>query len=465
MASIAKDPNGRKRLTWIDHKGDRQTVHLGKMNLPDAREVKTKVENIQSAMISGRAYDNATAEWIAEIPDSLAEKFVTKGLIEPPEPRDTTLKSTLEPFLADYLQRRIDVKAATKEIYGHCIRNLTDHFGGNCELSTINAGNAEDFKMHLISLGLAKPTIHKRLQNARMFFHSAVKQKLIAENPFADIKHAPTMDPGRQYFVTHQEISQLLAVCDPTWRTIVSLSRFGGLRCPSEVLSLRWQDINFDTERILVLSPKTEHLPGKASRVMPMFPELKTILSEAFDLAPEGAEYVVGGNYREVSNTAKGWRNINMRTPLIRLIERAGLTPWPRLFHNLRASRQTELTRKYPVHVVAAWLGNTPKTAEKHYLQVTDADFQQATESGTESGTQNHDMAQKAAQHTHAYARTDSPEATQPLDGLGGYANRCDSRPGGANPQSGRGGIRTFVKNLGEYGYRPTRQRKMQRTF
>ena len=93
--------------------------------------------------------------------------------------------------------------------------------------------------------------------------------------------------------------------------------------------------------------------------------------------------------------------------------------------------------------MVAAWLGNTPKTAEKHYLQVTDADFQQATESGTESGTQNHDMAQKAAQHTHAYARTDSPEATQPLDGLGGYANRCDSRPGGANPQSGRGGIRT----------------------
>jgi hypothetical protein len=27
---------------------------------------------------------------------------------------------------------------------------------------------------------------------------------------------------------------------------------------------------------------------------------------------------------------------------------------------------------------VCAWLGNTPKVAEKHYLQVTDEDFQRA---------------------------------------------------------------------------------------
>ena len=32
-----------------------------------------------------------------------------------------------------------------------------------------------------------------------------------------------------------------------------------------------------------------------------------------------------------------------------------------------------------------------------------------------------------------------------------GHANQCDSRPGGANPQSGRGGIRTFAKNPGKY--------------
>jgi len=33
---------------------------------------------------------------------------------------------------------------------------------------------------------------------------------------------------------------------------------------------------------------------------------------------------------------------------------------------------------EYPIHVVAKWLGNTPKIALKHYLAPTDADFQKA---------------------------------------------------------------------------------------
>jgi hypothetical protein len=35
--------------------------------------------------------------------------------------------------------------------------------------------------------------------------------------------------------------------------------------------------------------------------------------------------------------------------------------------------------KEFPVHVVCAWLGNTPRVALKHYAQVTDEDFQKAT--------------------------------------------------------------------------------------
>lgn len=76
------------------------------------------------------------------------------------------------------------------------------------------------------------------------------------------------------------------------WRTIVALCRFGGLRCPSEALSLRWQDVDWEAGRIVVQSPKTEHDVGKANRTIPLFPELRPILAEAFDLAPDGGEYV-----------------------------------------------------------------------------------------------------------------------------------------------------------------------------
>jgi hypothetical protein len=70
--------------------------------------------------------------------------------------------------------------------------------------------------------------------------------------------------------------------------------------------------------------------------------------------------------------------NINLRTQLERIIAKAGLESWPKLFQNLRSTRETELAEEYPLHVVTAWLGNSQIVAAKHYLQVTDEHFQKA---------------------------------------------------------------------------------------
>jgi hypothetical protein len=51
---------------------------------------------------------------------------------------------------------------------------------------------------------------------------------------------------------------------------------------------------------------------------------------------------------------------------------------WPRLFHSMRASRQTELQREFPLHVVCSWLGNSPRIAQQSYLLVTEDDFAKA---------------------------------------------------------------------------------------
>ncbi|MFO0946441.1 MAG: hypothetical protein U1D30_10905 [Planctomycetota bacterium] len=55
-----------------------------------------------------------------------------------------------------------------------------------------------------------------------------------------------------------------------------------------------------------------------------MFPELRPILMEAFELAPEDAEHVVSGNYLKSSNTKLGWKNCKLtRTHFDRVIKRA----------------------------------------------------------------------------------------------------------------------------------------------
>ena len=69
----------------------------------------------------------------------------------------------------------------------------------------------------------------------------------------------------------------------------------------------------------------------------------------------------------------------------MRIIERAGLEPWPKLFQNLRSTRETELAEQFPIHVVCAWIGNSRAVAAKHYLQTTEEHFRKATQNPTQT--------------------------------------------------------------------------------
>jgi integrase len=137
--------------------------------------------------------------------------------------------------------------------------------------------------------------------------------------------------------------------------------------------------VDWARDRFCVHAPKTEHHKDGGERWVPIFPELRPHLEEAYHLARDGALYVVN-RYRDT--------NQNLRTQLARIIRRAGRTPWPKLFHNLRASRQTELVERYPIHVVCAWLGNTAAVAAEHYLQVTEAHYEQAAQIPAQSGAE-----------------------------------------------------------------------------
>jgi integrase len=304
------------------------------------------------------------------------------------------------------------------------IRDLTEFFGESRDVRTITPGDADDFKQYLVGRKLAPTTIHKRLQVVRSFFHALRRRKMIEENPFEGVKAAATGIQDKQRYVTRQEIDQIQEHCpDHHWKLIVALARYGGLRCPSEVLSLRWQDVNWADDRIVVQSPKTEHHADKATRTIPLFPEIRDHLERSFELAPEGAVYVIDERFRKAAMGPGGWANANLRTTFEKIIKRAGLQPWPRLFHNLRASRETELVKEYPVQVVTSWLGNTPRIALRHYLMVRNEDFEKAVVRGDEK------TAQKTTQQAHAETRGDQSvvvRAHEKTPVSPGFAGHCD---------------------------------------
>jgi len=126
-----------------------------------------------------------------------------------------------------------------------------------------------------------------------------------------------------------------------------------------------------------------------------------------------------------------GWMNANLRTTLEKIIARAGLEPWPRLFQNLRASRETELAQTYPVQVVTRWLGNTPAVAMQHYLMTTE-DYFEAAVRGTAEAAVNPvgEVVQKAVQQplaTPSDGKQAAWAAHEKTPDLPGFARECDS--------------------------------------
>jgi hypothetical protein len=184
----------------------------------------------------------------------------------------------------------------------------------------------------------------------------------------------------REYFLSHRDAEKILEACpDTQWRLIFALARFGGVRTPSETLLLKWADVNWEKGRMLVHSSKTEHHPGGESRLVPIFPELRPYLMDTFEQAEPGPQWVIT-RYRKPG--------LNLRTQLMRILAKAGIKPWPKLWQNLRCTRQTELARDWLEYVVCAWMGNSRLIAREHYLQVTDEHFEQAAHSAAQNPAQ-----------------------------------------------------------------------------
>lgn len=365
MASISTDKNGnRTMIQFIGPDGKRKTVRLGSASEKTVQEVARRIEALVTARKTGTALDPVTAKWLSHVSLDMARKLAKAGLVGPaPEPEPPAEAVQLGPFLSAYVGRRGDVKPYTRRNLDYARTLLVDHFGAGRALRSITPADAEAFRFHLRAT-YAEATTSRAVRYARQFFDFARRGGLVDADPFALVKTGSMVNEARLTFVDRPTITKLMeAAPDAEWRLIVALARFLGLRTPSEQVALTWGDIDWDRGRVLVRSPKT------GERLVPLFPEVRPYLADAFDRAKPGAVHVITRNRDPESN----WRTV-----FLSIIRRAGLVPWERCFQNLRASRETELVAEYPLHIAAAWLGNSNLIAARHYLKVRDEDFDRA---------------------------------------------------------------------------------------
>ena len=420
MASIGRegDKGERKRITYRDAAGKQKTLRLGRCSEKAAQSALVGLERVLEAHRLGTTLHPDAVRWLESIGDDLHERVVRLGLGV--EPRKETQTVMLGELLERFESTAV-VKAGTMTTYRQALAMLRDHFGESMPLADITPSAADRWRRSLVDSGLAPATIAKRVRVAKAVFRKAVRWGMLPSSPMDDLRAGSQANPDRSFYVDAETTEAVLDACpDDAWRAIVALSRFAGLRCPSEVGLLRWGDILWDRGRLTVRSPKTAGHEGHAVRVVPIDPRLRPILERLFEAAEPGTEAVVP-RLRDPAT--------NLRTSLHRILARAGVKPWPRAFHNMRASCATDWAERFPAHVAAGWLGHSPMIAATHYLQTRDAHFDLAAGLSGRGSKSGNSAAAKPAAHTTPPDATGDQDESQTLAGrsfVGSGSTRCD---------------------------------------
>ncbi|HLH24962.1 MAG TPA: site-specific integrase [Chloroflexota bacterium] len=266
---------------------------------------------------------------------------------------------------------------------------------GGMSLQRLSERHIEEFLYKLRTAGGAagKPLSARSVRNTLVVLNEALKQakrlKLIARNPCAEIE-PPKIDAQPQPQWTPDEAKRFLALLEgERYGVLYVLTLTTGLR-RSEVLGLRWQDLDLDAG-VLHVRQKLVEIKGKLQfgnktktpsgrRDIELHPRVVQLLSEhrkkqlAQRLAA-GPRWVGAGDGGElVFSTPQGKplypRNVYRR--LTQLIDQAGLTRTG--LHGMRRTASSIAHDETKDLLAAArMLGHSqPDVAAKHYARASD---------------------------------------------------------------------------------------------
>ena len=371
MPSAYPNPAGEYQVQFKGIDGKRKTIWLGKVDEDFVDEFKLRVGRLLKSLRESRPLDTVTQAWLESLDGRFRQRLADKGLIQ--EHPVLTIEN-----LCDYCIRQSDgVAPRTLQKLVDTKANLLDHFGTQRTIYQVSPGDADEWRRWLAKLGrrpvpgpLAEITVSKRVQQARSFFLAAVRKRWLSANPFDGVRVNASTPSDRLRFVDRETIAKLMEAADPETRLLIALARYLGLRTPSETRPLEWGWINWEAGHLRVLDSKRRKHGDKKWRFPPLFPEVQQLLWDAYNSPTADPVHIIKPS--TVTDTA-------LRNRLERLCLRCGILPWPKIWQNLRSTRETELVDEgIPIHVVCQWIGNSPAIALKHYLQVVKEHSQRA---------------------------------------------------------------------------------------
>ncbi|AGB42060.1 site-specific recombinase XerD [Halobacteroides halobius DSM 5150] len=183
----------------------------------------------------------------------LAHEVETGAYIEPSE---MTVKEFLLQWFEDYCESNL--APSTLESYEIIIKSHLIPALGDIKVSDLEPMHIKRYQTHKLKNGrrdgkeggLSKRTVQYHHRVLSKALKHAVKWRIIDNNP-AEVIEAPSPDTPEIKALTHDQTKRLLNVAKDWIHDIIYIALYTGMR-RSEVLALRWQDIDFKEQKLQV---------------------------------------------------------------------------------------------------------------------------------------------------------------------------------------------------------------------
>ena len=322
-----------------------------------------------------------TRTWLSELETlnpELYDRLAQLGLAEARK-RDVSIPELFE-WYASYPISGLEPKPATQAarrmagqfFLSNLVHCRTD---GHDQTRHPSPEEVEKF-MELLRKTSSIETAKRYFAIIKSVYVHGVSEGKVRSNPFEKVTLRLESTDTKQHFYVTEEIAYrvLQQIPDLSMQVVWVLARWGGLRIPSEVRFMLWGDVDFKRRRIRIREPKKtskqrQERGEHRTREIPLFPELHSTLA-----AYHRQSFTQDEDLMFPAGTHSSAHYFK------RCIRAAGIAVWPKLFNSLRATRDTELQKKHPPHVVSSWLGHTIEVSQKYYIQTTDEDFEKALE-------------------------------------------------------------------------------------
>jgi len=213
-------------------------------------------------------------------------------------------------------------------------KHLTPFFGQTF-LANITPKMITDYMTRRLEAGVCNGTVNGERAVLSKIMNLAVEWERIHENPVRRVKKLEKSS-GRRRFLSYDEADSLVANSPQHFRPVVITALETGGRL-SEVLGLKWEDLDFDGELLFFSQTNTKNAK---LREIPMTPLLALTLKERARVR------AISGDAREYVFTRYGKRLRDVRTAFEKAKGRAGLGK-DVTFHTLR-------------HTFASWYAMGP---------------------------------------------------------------------------------------------------------